>query len=386
MIAINFPLESHHDLVMICVFVIESDAYLKGALNIADSLSQDIGCNIFSTKKILVREGVVFFDIEDAELCNIVFNSDLLFLGMGGKNLNKFIKKARDTNSRSKIVGYFPGILHLNIFESLITRLLCDVVLLNSKHDFDIYKSISEKLLGYNNGILFGAPWVSPKKYVYNRCEIDLLFVEQSIVPDRLYLRKKMLIKLCKLAFKNKEKKIVIAIRAKNGEESSHKVLYPLDQFNISDMPTNLSFSYSDINELISISDRVATISSSAAYISITQGKFTYFISDLGVRRRYGNDFFKKSGMFCRINRVFNKNPRVTKWKELNVQGMDVNFLNDILRVKKSSFNSIPCVNIFSLTNIFYWIKLCIRENQEILSLFKLYKTVSNINLKIYRF
>lgn len=367
------------------VFVVANDAYLRGAINIIDSLNHDINVEIYTTQSMLIKENVYFFDINDLNSCGLIFDSDALFLGMGGKNLNKIIKKSREIKSGSKIIGYFPGIVHYNILEALSTRLLCDLVLLNSRSDFEIYRAISEKVLGYNNGVVFGAPWVLKDRVINRKPEIDLLFVEQSIVPHSLALRRKLLKSLCELADRNREKRIVIALRARKGEETSHEVIYPLDDFDFVRIPSNLEFSYSDVYEMIDLSERVATISSSAAYISIVQGKSTYFISDFGDRRKYGNDFFKKSGYFYKLCQIFMVTPKPNDWGNRNIQEMDTIILKIFPEIRKNNLSFIPGFHIAKFGNFIKFLMLGFERNQSISSIYKLYKSISNINSKIYR-
>lgn len=373
------------------VFIVAHDAYLTGARNILKLMGKDIEAHWFTTSHQLAGTELQWLNIDDLSTASVLMRADIVFAGLGGKNLNRMIYKIRSKNNvnRPKIIGYFPGILHLRIFESLMTRLLCDKVLLNCERDYLLYRKIVKATTGVNNGILFGAPWISPAPVDDQRQDIDLLFVEQSIVPESLGERRELVKKLNQLAISQPYKKIVVALRARKGDASSHQPEYCLEEIWLSQYEalSNLQFVVADIDQLLVRSKHVATVSSSVAYTSLAWGKPTTFITDFGTPMRYGNDLFRHSGYLAPLVSFSSEKVVVSPWCRRFVLTPSVKNINEIISSESNDFSEqrIPGINFLNIRLLFIVLLFCVQHMRNPISEFNgLKRTFDNINKRIY--
>lgn len=373
------------------VFVVAHDAYLKGARNILKLMDKDIEAHWFTTSHQLADSELQWLNIDDLSTTPLLMRADIVFAGLGGKNLNRLINNIRSQNSvtRPEIIGYFPGILHLRIFESLMTRLLCDKVLLNCERDYLLYRNLVKVTTGFNNGILFGAPWISQPSSDDQRQDIDLLFVEQSIVPESLAERRKLVRMLNQLAIDHPGKQITVALRALKGGTSSHQLNYCLEEIWLSQYEalSNLQFIVADIDQLLVRSKQVATVSSSVAYTSLAWGKSTTFINDFGTPKRYGNDLFRYSGYLAPLVSIFSKKMVISPWCRRFVLAPSVNKINEI--ISSDSFDlserGIPGIAFWNIRLILRVLLFCLQNMRNPISeLNGIMRTVKNINTRIY--
>lgn len=323
-------------------FVVAHDAYLKGARNIAAALQADVSTCWLTTSPLLVNEQTRLLDLDTGQGLELLGGCDQVIAGLGGRNLNRLIRALRmdrGTGLLPEIIGFFPGVLHLRILESLATRLLCDRVLLNSPRDYALYQKLSLATLGYNNGVLLGAPWIKATPFggvEKPSLDIDLLFIEQSIVPGSLSERTELVRKLYQLAVQAPEKKIVVALRARKDQASSHQPEHCLEELFFQQYRTgvefsepklhgplaNLRFVIDDVDCLLPRARALATVSSSVAFTSLACGQATLFINDFGIHRSYGNDLFVRSGCMGPLA-LINADQRDHHWVAHYVMAMD---------------------------------------------------------------
>jgi|GEM_PF-6476010 len=331
-------------------FVVAHDAYLKGARNIARTVQERCHIRWLTTSPLLVDEQISLLDMDSSEGIELLADSDQIFVGLGGRDLNRLIRQLRtDTGSCAEIIGFFPGILHLQILESLATRLLCDRVLLNSPRDFELYRRLAEATLGYNNGVLLGAPWITTEE-VISEPDIDWLFVEQSVVPQSLAERTQLAEKLYQLAATTPQQAFVVALRARKGQASSHQPEHCIEELchSVCGSLPNLHFAVDDIDRLLVRTSVVATISSSVAFTSLARGQSTLFVDDFGIQRLYGNDLFVDSGCMQSIGYSGSLHPS-EQWRNQYVLSMNVDavagLITDGSRLQEHKENAIPRVS-----------------------------------------
>jgi hypothetical protein len=310
-------------------FIVAHDAYLKCAKNISSMLGDGIDISWFTTSSDLHDPDVNLVQIG---IENEIHHSDFIFAGLGGRALNQLIHDVRNSVyiHTPKIISFFPGILHYRIFEALTSRLFCDGVLLNCKRDFELFNEISNSVFGYSRGVLFGAPWVEPNFPRAEIIDIDLLFVEQSIVPSSKLERTKLVKQLHDIAASNAQIKVVVKLRARKDSETSHKIKYCLEDICHREFPKldNLLFSTEDVDYLLSRSHCMCTVSSSVAYTGFLSKRATFFVSDFGVQQGYGNDLFFDSGCFNSISEYADKPQPDAEWIKKYVYAPNEKALN----------------------------------------------------------
>ncbi len=379
------------------VFIVAHDAYLKGARNICTLLEQqkrvDVRC--FTTSRWLVAQGLSWLEMDRAGRMEALQQADLIFAGLGGRDLNRLIHSLRGPEAAEAavghsplIVGYFPGVLHLHIFESLASRLRCDRVLLSCERDYRLYRHLALATIGENNGLLLGAPWIGQPPHQDQRCDIDLLFVEQSVVPESHAERTRLVEHLARLARQHPDWRIVVALRARKGEASSHQLEYCLEDVSqqLDSSSPRLEFVLGDIDQLLTRARRVATISSSVAFTSLAWRKPTLFISDLGVRECWGNDLFQHSGYMTSLYQACHHGVSINRWYQQFIQLPQPSVIAGLCGTVPSAVGkAIPGIRASNLRLLWLVLMFCLKNRKKPLpDICRLMCTIGNINSRIY--
>lgn len=373
------------------VFVVAHDAYLKGGRNICKLLEQHSNFDVswLTTSKCLAGTGVGFININEVGAVNEVVQADVIFAGLGGRDLNRLITciKGNAPSIRQKtphIVSYFPGALHLNIFEALVVRLRADKVLLNCKRDYKLYRRIALATIGRDNGMVLGAPWIGQQPTPNLHNDIDLLFVEQSIVPESCMKRTRLVEHLAKLSVRRPDWRIVVALRARKDQASSHQVEYCLKEIAecLQGHAHHLEFSYEDVDLLLSRSKRVATIASSVAFTSLAWQKPTFFINNLGINKAWGNDLFKRSGYMASLHEIEKCSFTITSWYRDFIQYPQPDIIGSTLKISGRSYvKVIPKVWICNLPLICHLFFFYVRNYKNPwVEVSKAFRSVRKIN------
>lgn len=302
-------------------------------------------------------------------LFDFFFNTDIAFVGSGGKGLNSYLSH----HSKTIVVSLFPGIVVEEQIEAFISRLKCDLVLVNSKKDAERLKKICAIFKVPYNGLLLGANWYSKieeldvkiveKKYI--------VFFEQIDVPKSKKNRMDLITQLIKLTKDNPDRNFFI----KSREEYIFNELSLLSLSKNFLFPKNLKFTDMDTNILIHHMDVGISISSSTAIEAVLANKYFILLEDYGYNNTY-LDFFKKSNLILKFKNIDFKNLPVVnnEWKEENI----TNPYEKIDNLKKT-LNSLKKRKIFIKINFIIWIKLFISYPKKFLRHPKLtYKRINN--------
>lgn len=377
---------------LVVIFVVAHDGYLKGAQNIFKLLKDSLQLKVswYTTSAFLESDTMQRLNVDLAHQEKLFQDADIVFAGLGGRDLNRLIFSLKNfcaAGMAPRVVGYFPGILHHRILESLATRLGCDQVLLNCMRDYYLYNQLSRATIGRDNGILFGSPWITDAPKNEQPKDIDFLFVEQSIVPQEFPERKELVKLLIKLSHQHPDWHIVVALRAKKGNSSSHQLEYCLEEIALELNNVSIEFVFDDIDYLVSRARKVATISSSVAFTSLAWGIPTLFINDLGVKKSWGNDLFERSGYMSSIFKInlvaFEKNRWFEKFvkKPSSESVVELNYLPFY-----ADGNFIPVVRLLSFSMIVLVLKFCLFDSRSpFKDVMDFVRSIRNINNKIYK-
>lgn len=143
-----------------------------------------------------------------------------------------------------------------------------------------------------------------------------ILFAGQPTFPRRRHEREWVALKMFELAEKFPNKKFILKPRVRPGEDTIHSTQFHyedlINSLNVS-IPSNFHLSYENIQSLISRSDMVLTISSTAALEAIVAGKNVGFITDFGITEEFGNHVFVDSGGLVSFTQMLGD-----KWPVLN--------------------------------------------------------------------
>ncbi len=382
------------------IFIVAHDAYLRAAEKIIRILDRRLflDIKICTTSKqlsLFADKEIEYINLEQFDCESYFKTAKIVFAGLGGRDLNRLISVLSSDieGQKPKVVSYFPGVVQYRMIEAFTTRLLCDFVLLNSRRDYRIFNWIANRIEGSASGVLFGAPWVSELDFVCDDVDkdIDLLFVEQSLVPLEYQERVRLTEMLVNTARENPEDRFCIKLRANKYTATADQPTGRLDEILLEKFskPSNLWFDTAPVDSLLKRSRCVATISSSVAFDSVLSNINTLFINDFGISASIGNEIYYRSGCMSSLkNYRLERSPKPA-WVEMFMMKPLKLSLNELLTAENRSYESGLKIRV----SISQWIflaalifGLCWRYPNHSLEQFKmLKKTINNINKNIYQ-
>lgn len=124
----------------------------------------------------------------------IMKNYDYLICCLGGRLLNQLISHYSD--SSTKVVSLFPGVVSHYQLDAFITRFRADQVWLNCAADMKFYAHLCHIFNVRNNSILYGAPWIDTNQSDDHVFDNLIIFFEQTQVILNANMASKVLMQL----------------------------------------------------------------------------------------------------------------------------------------------------------------------------------------------
>ncbi len=295
-------------------------------------------------------------DKEDLRIIDCIkqFSPSHVFIGAGGKPLTYILKLIKNININIFCISYFPGITHYRENTGFMHRCMCDLILFNSAKNYCNYVIYcNNNNLPHDNGIIFGFPILLSennlnKSSADNSKKLKTIYVDQSIVPNTLKEKKAIAHFLVTYAKRNPQKITIVQVRDSKKNSSAHKPNYRIDNIllNMPSLPENLIISYEDVYKHLSESDLCIGIASTLLVEAMLRGITAVSISDFGIRKSYGNDFFIGSDIFASTKSLLrSKTPKKVnrKWLDQNVHRPTEKEISNLL-------SSMDNVKLFSRT------------------------------------
>ncbi len=132
-----------------------------------------------------------------------------------------------------------------------------------------------------------------------------LTFAVQPDVPKDANMRSYLLKQLIRYAQVHPDRRVVIKLRAAPDEKTTHTERFHYEELlgALSEgQPPNLSFEYGLMSDVLSATDLLVTLSSTAALESLSYSIPTALLTDLGIGEDLGNHFFVGSGLFASMD------------------------------------------------------------------------------------
>lgn len=231
----------------------------------------------------------------------IVLDSTAIFFCLTGGYIKKIIRSIALLMGKDRpyLISAYPGVVYKNIYDSFTSRNLCDLIIFPSFKEKLLYEGYCKEYRLTDNGIVGG--------YFKNKCHIgddftnDVVFAEQTVVPntifDRLYLARKLI----EFAEKNQHKNLFIKPRITlSGTSLFETKLHILDALHTvknKKLPDNLKITYEPIEYYTSQGATCVTISSTAAIETLQFHDKIAFISDFGPSENNGGTYFRNSNV-----------------------------------------------------------------------------------------
>ncbi|KIF68298.1 hypothetical protein HY68_06075 [Streptomyces sp. AcH 505] len=201
---------------------------------------------------------------------------------------------------RPVLVTGYVGVVYEKLADGLLLRHGADVVLANSRHDGrrfrDVYEGVGADASSVTEAAL---PFLGGERYVPEEGRDTVVFAAQPSVPETRADRAYLLQRLVDHAKLHPEREVLLKLRSKVGEQTTHVEEYPyqvLAEKVVGGLPANFRLVYGNMGEVLDRTDLLVTVSSTAALEALHRRIPTAILTDLGVREPLGNHHFIGSG------------------------------------------------------------------------------------------
>ncbi|WP_333752486.1 DUF6716 putative glycosyltransferase, partial [Streptomyces sp. IBSBF 2394] len=280
---------------------IHLDGYLlRGRATPTARQLQEVGVSADSLREVTAVEFLRAMEAARGE-----DSYDVLVLALVGGGVQAMLhglgRVWQDRAERPVVVTGYVGVVYEKLADGLLLRHGADLVLANSRQDADRFRAVyegvgadatavTEVALPFLGGAGYAGEPDGDRPYT-------VVFAAQPSVPDNRRDRTYLLERLIRHARLHPEREVVLKLRSKPGEHTTHIEELPYQKLvQRADPPPNFRLVYGHMGEVLDRTDLLVTISSTAALESLHRGIPTVVLSDLGVREALGNHHFVGSG------------------------------------------------------------------------------------------
>ncbi|MGW5236425.1 DUF6716 putative glycosyltransferase [Streptomyces nodosus] len=226
---------------------------------------------------------------------------DLLVIALVGGGVQAMLHGLahvwKDRTRRPVVVTGYVGVVYEKLADGLLLRHGADLVLANSRQDAERFRAVYEGVGADASSVtevalpfLGGAPYEKSDPYT-------VVFAAQPSVPESRRDRGYLLERLIRHARLHPEREVLLKLRSKPGEHTTHIEELPYQKLvQRHDPPANFRLVYGNMGEVLDRTDLLVTVSSTAALESLHRRIPTVVLTDLGVRESLGNHHFVGSG------------------------------------------------------------------------------------------
>ncbi|MFE8988418.1 DUF6716 putative glycosyltransferase [Streptomyces collinus] len=227
---------------------------------------------------------------------------DLLVLSLVGGGVQAMLHGLKhvwqDRTERPVVVTGYVGVVYEKLADGLLLRHGADLVLANSRQDADRFRAVYEGVGADASAVTEVAlPFLGGAPYEGEHDPCTVVFAAQPSVPDSRKDRTYLLNRLVQHARRHPEREVLLKLRSKPGEHTTHIEELPYQKLvQRLDPPANFRLVYGNMGEVLDRTDLLVTVSSTAALESLHRRIPTVVLTDLGIRESLGNHHFVGSG------------------------------------------------------------------------------------------
>ncbi|MEW1871227.1 DUF6716 putative glycosyltransferase [Streptomyces caelestis] len=227
---------------------------------------------------------------------------DLLVLALVGGGVQAMLHGLKrvweDRPHRPVVVTGYVGVVYEKLADGLLLRHGADLVLANSRQDADRFRAVYEGVGADASSVTEVAlPFLGGAAYEGEHEPFTVVFAAQPSVPDSRRDRAYLLDRLVRHARRHPEREVLLKLRSKPGEHTTHIEELPYQKLvQRLDPPANFRLVYGNMGEVLDRTDLLVTVSSTAALESLHRRIPTAVLTDLGIREALGNHHFVGSG------------------------------------------------------------------------------------------
>ncbi len=223
----------------------------------------------------------------------------LALVGGGVQAMLHGLKRVWEGRSdRPVVVTGYVGVVYEKLADGLLLRHGADLVLANSRQDAYRFRAVYDGVGADASSVTEVAlPFLGGEPYTGGHDPYTVVFAAQPSVPDNRKDRTYLLNRLIQHARKHPEREVLLKLRSKPGEHTTHIEELPYQKLvQRLEPPANFKLVYGNMGEVLDRTDLMVTISSTAALESLHRRIPTVVLTDLGVREVLGNHHFVGSG------------------------------------------------------------------------------------------
>ncbi|WP_190195794.1 DUF6716 putative glycosyltransferase [Streptomyces djakartensis] len=227
---------------------------------------------------------------------------DLLVLSLVGGGVQAMLHGLKrvweNRASRPVVVTGYVGVVYEKLTDGLLLRHGADLVLANSRQDANRFRAVYEGVGADASSVTEVAlPFLGGAAYEGEHDPYTVVFAAQPSVPDSRRDRTYLLNRLVQHARRHPEREVLLKLRSKPGEHTTHIEELPYQKLaQRLDPPANFRLVYGNMGEVLDRTDLLVTVSSTAALESLHRRIPTVVLTDLGIREALGNHHFVGSG------------------------------------------------------------------------------------------
>lgn len=269
------------------------DGYLlRGRATPTARQLQEVGVRADSLREVT---GVEFLRAMTEEPYDVLV---LALVGGGVQAMLHGLRAAWGTGRRPVVVTGYVGVVYEKLTDGLLLRHGADLVLANSRHDADRFRAVYEGVGADASSVTEVAlPFLDGQPYTGGHEPYTVVFAAQPSVPDNRRDRAYLLDRLIEHARRHPEREVLLKLRSKPGEHTTHIEELPYQKLvQGMDPPANFRLVYGHMGEVLDRTDLLVTVSSTAALEALHRRVPTVVLTDLGVREVLGNHHFTGSG------------------------------------------------------------------------------------------
>lgn len=300
------------------VGVVDSDSFVKWGASLLDSLPADWDLSLVVVRTALtassrqVEDAIAHTRFAGAEprlltardvlAAADVVEADAVLVACRGPVAEVLIHGlAGRRGSRPVLISGLPGISIPAKWKGIFYRSQADLFVLHSHREVAAYRALALENGADVEFVLATLPFarVSPSVPGENRTRDSIVFAAQAIVPREREDRQWLVDRLCEVALAHPELRVVLKVRALDGEEQTHSEPYPLPGLLPVSPPANLVVAAGPMNEHLERAVGFATVSSTAVLEAAALGVPGLLIDDFGTDALLINEVFVGSGLLA---------------------------------------------------------------------------------------
>jgi hypothetical protein len=257
----------------------------------------DVGAEADSVRRVGIARLLADLAVTDAEV--------VVLACVGGtiqSLLHGLARAWQGRATRPVVVTGYVGVVYERLVDGLLLRAGSDLVLANSAADArrfrDVYSAVDvdpHSVVQTALPFLGGEPH-DPTAAGRGR-PFTVTFVAQPSVPATRAERSYALAQAVEHAVVHPERRVIVKLRARVGEQSTHVERHHyVDLLRADHVPPNVEIAYGQMSDVLDRTDLCVTVSSTAALEAMHREIPTAVLTDFGVREALGNHAFLHSG------------------------------------------------------------------------------------------